>query len=152
MNNYDQVNQAAQELRQIAQEVGDRWWEGISLSYLSMTLLVRQKPNEAKRVGEEALEIFAKEIGEYFELTWAALVLGSIALTLGNYEEAKHLLQRSLNAAETINYRRTIQQCYDNLGDVALFLDEFKEAEKYFRLSLKVSEETGMTREMLDAL
>jgi tetratricopeptide (TPR) repeat protein len=85
-------------------------------------------------------------------LSWAALVRGRVALGLGTYTEAKPFYERSLAAAQALGYRRTIQHAYDNLGDVAFYLDEFDQAERYFRLSLEVSEETGQIREMVATL
>jgi hypothetical protein len=38
------------------------------------------------------------------------------------------------------------------LGDVAIHLNEIEDAERYFRYSLKISDETGQTREILGTL
>lgn len=73
-------------------------------------------------------------------------------MTQGEYTEAKSFFEHSLKAAQALNYRRTTQQCYDNLGDVALYLGEIGQAEQYFRHSLEVSEETGQSREILGTL
>jgi tetratricopeptide (TPR) repeat protein len=78
----------------------------------------QQKLVEAQAKIDRALQIFDQEIGEYFGLTWAALVRGHGHLAQGAYAEAKPFYERSLKAAHALNYRRTTQQAYDNLGDV----------------------------------
>lgn len=66
--------------------------------------------------------------------------------------KAKSFYERSLKASQALNYRRTTQQSYDNLGDVALYLGEVEQAEQYFLHSLEISEETGQHREILGTL
>ncbi len=152
LNNFAAVIAAAQEWRQIGVEIGDRWGETVSLNFTAVALVGQKQIGEAQEKVDQALQIFSQEIGEYFGLSWAALVRGRVALSLGTYAEAKPFYDRSLAAAQALGYRRTIQQSYDNLGDVAFFLGEFDQAERYFRLSLEVSEETGQNREMIGTL
>ncbi|MCG3207711.1 MAG: hypothetical protein FOGNACKC_01311 [Anaerolineae bacterium] len=151
-NDFDQVIELAQAWGQIGQEIGDRWGETVALNFTAVALISQHRLAEAREKIDRALQIFSQEIGEYFGLSWAALVRGRVALREGAYLEAKPLYDRSLKAAQVLNYRRTIQQSYDNLGDVAFNLGELEQAERYFRLSLEISEETGQTREMLGTL
>ncbi len=151
-NNFDQVIELAQTWGQIGQEIGDRWGETVALNFMAVALISQHRLAEAREKIDRALQIFSQEIGEYFGLSWAALVRGRVALGEGAYLEAKPLYDRSLKAAQVLNYRRTIQQSYDNLGDIALYLGELEQAEQYFRLSLEISEETGQIREMLGTL
>lgn len=152
LNNFAEVIEAAQEWSQIGAAIGDRWGETVSLNYTAVALVGQGQITEAWEKFERALQIFDQEIGEYFGLSWAALVRGRVALGLGTYAEAKPFYERSLVAAQALGYRRTIQHAYDNLGDVAFYLGEFDQAERCFRLSLEVSEETGQIREMVGTL
>lgn len=152
LGKFDQVIEVAEEFGRIGQEIGDRWGETISLNYLATALAGQQKLVKAREKADKALQIFDQEICEYFGLTWAALVRGLVAITAGTYKEAKPFYERSLKAAQVLNYRRTTQQSYDNLGDVAFYLGEVEQAEQYFRRSLGVSEETGQKREMVITL
>ena len=152
LNDFERVIEVAQELGRIGQEIGDRWGETVSLNFMAGGLIGQHKLTEAQEKIDRSLQIFGGEIGEYFGLSWAALVRGRVALAQGAYAEAKPFYERSLNTAQTLNYRRTIQQSYDNLGDVVFYLAEVEQAERYFRLSLEISEETGQTREMLGTL
>ena len=123
--------------------------EGFSLNFMTAILISQQRLEEARNKIDQALQIFGQEICDYLGLTWAALVRGRLALTQGQYPEAKSFFERSLKAGQALNFPRTIQQSYDNLGDVAFHLGEVERAEVYFRRSLEVSEETGQTREIL---
>jgi tetratricopeptide (TPR) repeat protein len=152
LNNFGQVIEVAQVWGRIGQEIGDRWGETVSLNFTAVALIGQRKLAEAREKIDRALQIFDQEIGEYFGLSWTALVRGRVALGQGAYAEAKPFYDRSLKAALALDYRRTIQQSYDNLGDVAFYLDELDQAEQYFRLSLEISEKTGQTREMLGTL
>lgn len=152
LNNFAEVIKAAQEWSRIGVEIGDRWGEAISLNYKAAALAGQGQFAEAREKFDRALQIFDQEIGEYCGLSWAALVRGRVALGLGTYTEAKPFYERSLAAAQALGYRRTIQHAYDNLGDVAFYLGELDQAERYFRLSLEVSEETGQIREMVATL
>jgi tetratricopeptide (TPR) repeat protein len=148
----DQLIEMTQTMSQMSRETGDRWMEGFSLNFTAMIFTGQQRPQEAREKIDQALRIFGQEIGEHLGLTWAALVRGQLALSCGEYAVAKSYYERSLKAAQALNYRRTTQQSYDNLGDVAFHLRNVEQAEKYFRQSLEVSEETGQTREMLGTL
>jgi len=152
LGDLDQLHEAAQAWGQIGQAIGDRWGAAMSFNFLAIALSGRQRLAEGREKIDLSLQIFGQEIGEYLGLTWAAVVRGQLAMTQGAYAEAKTFFERSLNAAQALNYRRTTQQSYDNLGDVAFYLGEVEQAERYFRLSLEVSEETGQTREMLGTL
>ncbi|MCB9078872.1 MAG: AAA family ATPase [Anaerolineaceae bacterium] len=146
------VFDVAEQLRQICQKTGDRWAGATALNFLATALITQHQYAEAKQLIDRAFEIFSQDIGEYFGRSWAALIQGRIALALGAYDEAKVYYHRSLSAAQVLNYRRTTQQSYDNLGDVAFHQGELAQAETYFRLSLEVSEETGQAREMVAML
>lgn len=152
LGDFEQVVEIAQALGRMTQEIGDRWGAGISLNYRATALVGQQRYAEAQAEADQALQIFSQEIGDYYGLTWAALVRGHVALARQAYAEARPFYERSLQAALALNYRRTTQQSYDNLGDVAFHLGELAEAERYFRLSLEISEETGQTREMIGTL
>ena len=152
LHDLDQILEVAQVWSRMGQEIGDRWAETVSLNFMAVALMGQHKLAEAQEKIDRTLQIFGQEIGEYFGLTWAALVRGRIALAQGAYIEAKSFYERSLQAAQVLNYRRTTQQAYTNLGDIAFRLGEIEEAEHYFRLDLEISEETGRTREMLATL
>ena len=152
LGDFDRLGEIAQSMSQISQEIDDKWMEGFSMNFLTAILAKQHRFEEARETIDRALHIFGDEIGEYLGLTWATLVRGQLALIQGEYLEARSFYQRSLKATQALNYRRTTQQCYDNLGDVALHLGEVEQAEQYFRHSLQISEETGQHREILGTL
>src|SRR6185369_6397129 len=80
------------------------------------------------------------------------LILGAVSLAAGNFGEAKALFLRGVQAAEEIQYQRLLQISYDNLGTVALLEKEIAQAEQFFLRSLRISQASGQTREMLASL
>ena len=151
-SDFKQLGEIAQSMSQIGREIGDKWMEGFAMNFATAILAQKNRFEEAREKIDRALQIFGKEIGEYLGLTWAALVRGQLALIQEEYMKAKSFYERSLKASQALNYRRTTQQSYDNLGDVALYLGEVEQAEQYFLHSLEISEETGQHREILGTL
>ncbi|MCB0193618.1 MAG: tetratricopeptide repeat protein, partial [Anaerolineae bacterium] len=142
----------ARELAQLSRQTGDLWAEATSFNFMATALILERRYDEARHNIDQAFQIFSQEIGEYFGRSWAALIQGRVAIALGAYDEAKVYCHRSLSAAQVLNYRRTTQHSYENLGNVSFFMGEYDQAETYFRLSLEVSEETGQKREMVALL
>jgi len=73
-------------------------------------------------------------------------------MAAGNSSDAKAYFLRGVQAAKEIQYQRLLQITYDNLGTVALLEKEIAQAEQFFLSSLRISQESGQTREMLASL
>ena len=70
----------------------------------------------------------------------------------GDYARAKEINQSVLNSLRTVSFLRGMQYTHNNLGRINLILEESAEAEVNYALSLRISWETGQTREMLSNL
>ncbi len=152
LGDYEQTLTVAQTVRQIGRTTDDQWIPGNSLTYTATALLYQGKLVEAQQVSDEIIQKHTQGFGNDVGFVWAALVRGQAALTQGHYAEAKPFFERGIEVAQRINYRRPLQQAYDNLGDAAFFLAEYAQAERCFRRSLEISEEIDQTREMLCAM
>ena len=100
----------------------------------------------------KALEIYS-QIGDSFGQAWAYTSFGLIHTWFtGQVDEARTNFQTALNYAQGIDYRRIQQQVFDGLGDLEFSVGDYVAAERYFRGSLRVSDETGQIRESLAKL
>ncbi len=61
--------------------------------------------------------------------------------------EAEVVYAKGLEAAKSIDYRRVVQLTYDSLGTIALLRRNVDDAHSYFLRSLKITFESGQTRE-----
>ena len=73
-------------------------------------------------------------------------------MATGDFSTAKTHFLGGVQAAEEINYSRMLQISYDNLGTLALLENDVAQAEQFFLKSLRISQESGQTREMLASL
>jgi tetratricopeptide (TPR) repeat protein len=152
VEDYEQTLVTVRGIRQIGQTVGEQWVSSESLTYAASALLSQGKLVEAQQICDEVLNNHSLGPLNYMGLVWAALMRGQASLIQGNYAEAQPFFERGLKAAQRLNYRRPLQQCYDNLGDTAFYLAEFNQAEHYFLRSLEISEEIDQAREMVGAV
>ncbi len=106
----------------------------------------------AEKTAEEAVAIF-EELQNPFGLSVAsAIVLGVVFMEQGKFGQAKDAYQKGLHAARSIDYRRILQLAYDSLGSIALAETHLDDAYSYFLKSLKITFESGQTREQLGSV
>ena len=152
LNRLEIVSQTSQEMMTRAERSGDVWDQGWSLIWFAYALVLQRRIDEALQAAQEALAVFEK-LGNLFGLSVASgIILGSIAMAMGDIRGAKTYLLRGAQAAEEHNYLRILQIVYDSLGTVALMEDDVEQAQQYFFKSLNISQKCGQTREMLASL
>lgn len=149
LNRNKEFMRAAQELREVAKEMGSKWWEANSLNWLATGSLEAQALDDASRYARASAEMF-DEIG--VRSIWPGQLLAEVAAGRGDYVQAKELYQLALQTALASNFRRGVQQICNNLGLVNYLLEEFEEAQAYYLQSLRIAFENGQTREVLGDL
>jgi tetratricopeptide (TPR) repeat protein len=149
LNRNTEFMRAAQELGEIAREVGDKWWEANSLNWLATGSLEAQALDDASRYARASAKMF-DELG--VRSIWPDQALAEVAAGRGDYVQAKELYQLILKTAQASNFRRGVQQIVNNLGLVSYLLEEFEEAEGYYLRSLRIGYQNGQTREVLGDL
>lgn len=135
-----------------AEQSEDSWDRGLALIWQAFAYLVQQQVDKATRAGQAALATFEQLENPFGISVATGLILGAVSLEAGNIGEAKALFLRGVQAAEEIQYQRLLQISYDNLGTVALLEKEIAQAEQFFLRSLRISQASGQTREMLASL
>ena len=152
LNQNDLVLEITQKMLARAERSGDVWERGWALIWWAYALIIRQIVDEAIKSGEEALKIFNRLQNPFGSSVASAIILGTISMVIGNMAQAKVYFIRGKEAAESIQYYRLQQICYDNLGSVALMEGDLDLAHQFFLQSLRISEGSGQAREMLASL
>jgi len=152
MNNFSVLFQTVEDMMARAKQSGDPWERGLALIWQAFAYLVQQQVDKATQAGQEALAIFEQLENPFGVSVATGLILGAISMAVGNSSDAKAYFLRGVQAAKEIQYQRLLQISYDNLGTVALLEKEIAQAEQFFLRSLRISQESGQTREMLASL
>lgn len=115
----------------------------VSLLYLSVFARYGYDYNRAVAWGEEALQLF-RELGDTFGVAQVLSdVLGPIALTQGNYEQAWALQEKGLALRRELKDKDGIAWALLQLGDVSLYKSDFLQAQKLYEEALLFSQEVG---------
>jgi predicted ATPase len=149
LNRNTEFMRVAEELGEVAREVGAKWWEANSLNWLATGSLEARALDNASRYARASAKMF-DEIG--VRSIWPGQALAEVAAGRGDYVQAKGLYRLALQTAQDSNFRRGVQQISNNLGRVTYLLEEFDEAEGYYLQSLRIAHQNGQTREVLGDL
>jgi predicted ATPase/class 3 adenylate cyclase len=152
MNRNEIVVQVNQEMMARADRSGDIWERAWALIWSAYAFVLQHQIREALQTGQEALAIFEKLDNPFGSSVASGIILGSVFMATGNKDAAKEHFLRGMHAAEEINYLRLLQITYDNLGTLALMENDIEQAQHFFVRSLRISQESGQTREMLASL
>lgn len=152
MNNFSVLFQTVEDMIERAKQSGDPWDRGLALIWQAFAYLVQQQVDKATQAGQEGLATFEQLENPFGVSVATGLILGAISIAAGNSRDAKAYFLRGVQAAKEIQYQRLLQISYDNLGTVALLEKEIAQAEQFFLRSLRISQESGQTREMLASL
>ncbi|HKG54590.1 MAG TPA: tetratricopeptide repeat protein, partial [Anaerolineales bacterium] len=114
--------------------------------------ILQRQVEQALQAGQAALAMFKKLENPFGISVASGLILGIIFMTTGDRVAAKEHFLQGLQPAEEINYLRLLQIINDNLGTLALLDGNFEQAREFFLKSLRISQGSGQTREMLASL
>jgi len=152
LNKIELITQISQDMLERAEQSGDTWERGWALIWSAYVLLLQGQPVEALRTGQEALTIFERSNSPFGTSAASGFSLAPIALLIGDIGAAKEYFLRGMQAAEEIKHLLLLQRTYDGLGMVALMENDPEQAQQFFLKSLRISQESGQTREMLASL
>ena len=152
VNQMDEVFTASQGMLDQARAKGDRWEEGFGLVWSAFAVMARGEFGEAQQTAEDALAVFEELQNDFGISVAAGIVLGAISMAQGKFDEAEVMYAKGLAAAKRIDYRRVVQLTYDSVGTISLLQSKVDAAHSYFLKSLKITFESGQTREQLGSL
>jgi predicted ATPase/transcriptional regulator with XRE-family HTH domain len=148
LHKIPEVIEASRESLNIAKEFEQEWWEAAFLSWIAVAHAADQSSDEAWHYAIAA-EKKVKNTGDPWLSYFPNLTLAQLASLEGIYVTAKARFQFSLEAANSVNFKRGMAYANNFLGDVSTLLEEFVEAEGYYQQSLRIGHEIGQTRELL---
>jgi predicted ATPase len=140
VNQQEVSIQAANDCIQVATEIGDYWGIGVAKEWLALTAIHRKDFEEARRLANEALQIFIERGDRRSESILCTEVLGLLAITLQKYEEARAWVQKGIQAAEEIDFTYSLQTGYYQLGYIALLQENLSEAGKFWEKATRIGE------------
>jgi predicted ATPase/class 3 adenylate cyclase len=152
LNRYEIVSQTSQQMTARAERSADVWDRGWALIWSAYSFLLQQQIMEALQAGQDALAIFERLENAFGMSVASGLILGMISIAVDDRSRAKEYFLRGMRAAEEIKYLRLLQIIYDNLGTLALVEHNIEQAQEFFIKSLRISQGSGQTREMLASL
>jgi predicted ATPase len=148
LNNVAEARQAALDVIETATELGDTWWEADGLGGLAAVYMWTGSFEEARLYAEKSVTMWEK-IGDPWGPIWPTQILAGLEAMAGNYTAAKRRYQFVLETTLSMNFKRGVQFMYNDLGNVSFMLEDYGEAEAYYLRSLGISDEIGMTLELL---
>lgn len=132
--------QAAVDCLELATEIGDRWAIAKANQFLAVMAIDEGEYERAGRMAHQALIAFEAN-GDFWSTSVLYIeVLGLLAITLRQFENAKEWILRGLNAAQEIDFKYSIQTAYWQLGFVAALEENYPEAGQYWHKALAVSD------------
>jgi serine/threonine protein kinase/tetratricopeptide (TPR) repeat protein len=152
LNRLQEVETGSRAMLEGARRRGDRWQESFGFIWSAYTHMAVGRPTEAQQDAEAALAILERLQNPFGVSVAAGIVLGAVHMAQGQMQMARRAYERGLEAAESIEYRRVVQLTYDSLGTIALLAGQMDDAESYFTKSLRITFESGQTREQLGSL
>jgi predicted ATPase len=139
---------AAEELSDIGNAIGQKWWILRAKTIASGQYLVLGDLEEAERYLEEHDQLLA-ETGGPWNSYWGQNLRARLAEARGDFAVAKDINQSIINSLHSVSFLRGMQYAYASLGRINHLLEEFDEAELSYALSLRISQETGQIRDAL---
>ena len=136
---------------QIATQIDDKWLIALANFEASMCALRNEDYEEAMRLAEYSLRL-NEEIGNEIRSNLSLLALGHSSLALGNPERARACYQRILQISQEAEFLWGIEKSSKYLGKVALSQNKIAEANEYLIQSLRITNEIGLVRDILNLL
>ena len=149
LNRYPENIEASNKMLQIAATLDDKWFLGFTLFAVGMGSLLEEDYPKARRIADENLGLF-EEIGDELGTTLPLIVLGHAALACGEFKEAKRNYLRCLKRSEKTGFPYGLQTASKYLAKVTLSLGQINEADLYLQQSLRITNEIGFVRDIIN--
>ncbi len=144
LRNLDLSDQQLQASLKLWREIGDRYWEGVTLLNIGWGYTDSGEGEKAIAALDQALTIFT-QIGDKTGERKILSALGNVNSDLSRYEKAIDYQQRSLAIARETGARRAESAVYVNLGNTYTHLALFQKALDYYLQALRIFDEINET-------
>lgn len=134
------ARETAEECLQLTLDIGDLWGVAKAKQMLVICAIEDGEYARARHLGTEALQILEANGDQWSESILCIDVLGLLAVSLRQLDEAKRWIERGLKAAQEIDFTYSIQMAYWHLGYVEALQDHYAAAGHYWQQALSVGE------------
>ncbi len=135
----------------LTEQIGDRWLLAFISFAACMSALLQEDYPKARKMAYENLKTF-EEFRDQIGAAQTLVVIGHAAFALGEFEEAKGIYLRCLALSQPTGFHYGLQTASKYLGKTLLSLGNISDAHKYLVQSLKISNEIGFVRDMVNLL
>jgi tetratricopeptide (TPR) repeat protein len=112
---------------------------------------LRGEYDQAKGKMEASLRMF-ETLGDEMAAIWPLLELGLMSVMQADYSDAQAHFEAALQVSKENDWARPIVKATKYLGNLATFLGEFQQAREYLLPSLRLADELGLIRDMINIL
>jgi predicted ATPase/DNA-binding CsgD family transcriptional regulator len=149
LNRYSEFSESVKREMEVASTVPDQWFLNYSLFAVGMGALIIGNYEEAKRVAQANLQTY-EEIGDLAGSTMPLIVLGHDALVHEDYSDAEMHYLKCWNRSREVGFPYSMQTSSKYLGKVYLALGDISNAYFYLREGLKISNDIGFVRDIVN--
>jgi predicted ATPase/DNA-binding CsgD family transcriptional regulator len=132
--------QSAQECLEIATKMDDTWAIAKATQFLAVRAIEEGEYEQGSRLAHEALAAFEANGDNWSKSIVCIEVLGLLAITLREFDNAKAWIQKGLAAAEEIGFIYAIQTAYWQMGFVASLEGNYSEAGLWWRKAIGIAD------------
>jgi len=115
---------------------------GDSLHQLGRVYLLRDEPETAKRMLDDAREV-GRILGDRLMVARCRLTMGRLHHRSGEYDSAYQCYADHLDVADELGDRPGVADCYQHLGELAQHQDDLDRAAEWNRKALDIAESLG---------
>jgi len=151
LGDADAIHGVLQDWMDVFDSLDQKFWVNGFKNYLALAAFFTGDFEEANRLLAEAMAVF-EQMNEHFFMTWALWIQGMIAMASDRPGDAVDVYSRQIRVSEEIRYLRGLVVGYEGLGDANLGAGRLDESEAAFIEGVRVSEQMGMTREVLNLM
>lgn len=148
---YSEFTKSVSREWEIASALSDRWYLGFSLFAVGMGALISGNYEEAKRITQSNMQVY-EEIGDLVGSTMPLIVLGHAALVREDFEEAKEHYLHCWKRSQKVGFPYSMQMSSKYLGKVFLSLGDIPKAEIFLLESLRITNDIGFVRDLVNLL
>lgn len=139
---YEQAESLLEEGLAIAQELGEKRIEAVSLRYLGVAASGRGDYGTAQSFLEQTLSLW-RELGERSDISLSLSFLGDVALAEGKSLKAQSLYQESAKLLNEFGDKHVLAYPLRRLGHIALDQGDYPKAAALFLESLELNLDIG---------
>jgi CHAT domain-containing protein/tetratricopeptide (TPR) repeat protein len=133
-SHYDQALELYQQTYTLAQEIGDRFYQGVALANMSTIYYELGDYEQAWDLGMQNLQIF-RALGDKYREAFTLYNMGKYAMTQGRWNIAQYHFHEAITLYEGLGAQARLAYLYWGQGFLAHMLGDESQSETSYRLA-----------------